>query len=257
VDDLRWTVYDEIKERRFAYTDEEWTARLRRPAQRVAELRAWSSERSAPERWRLLEAWTIAAHGPYMAVAGGFRLAFWAEDAAHHGPRLDRALARYERFADARPPGWPCGAVAGFTTFLIAATSPQQGPEHGMAYDVARFNELTKRMSAYAHYLREDHLDRAQARAARRQRTRALAEQINQRLSFRIAGFARDDDRADSALKPDSARLHVGDLKVVLDQVLIGDLLGVDLGCASCYVVQHHPQAIGNGIRPRYARNPQ
>jgi hypothetical protein len=56
-----------------------------------------------------------------------------------------------------------------------------------MAYDVARFSEMTKRMSAYAHYLREDHLDRAQMRAARRQRTSALAEQINQRLSFRIA----------------------------------------------------------------------
>jgi hypothetical protein len=131
VADLCWTVYEEIKERRFAYADDEWTARLRRPAHRVAELQAWSSERSTPERWRLIEAWTIAGHGPYMGLAGGFRLAFWAEDAPHHGPRLDRALARYERFGDARPPGWPRGAVAGFATFLTAATSPQHGPEHG------------------------------------------------------------------------------------------------------------------------------
>ena len=56
-----------------------------------------------------------------------------------------------------------------------------------MAHDVAPFNELTKQMSAYAHYLREDHLDHAQMRAARRQRTRAVAEQIHQRLSIRIA----------------------------------------------------------------------
>ena len=31
-------------------------------------------------------------------------------------------------------------------------TPRQDGPEHGMAYDVQRFNELTKQMSAYAHY---------------------------------------------------------------------------------------------------------
>jgi hypothetical protein len=30
------------------------------------------------DRWRLIEAWTVAAHGPYMALAGGFRLAFLA-----------------------------------------------------------------------------------------------------------------------------------------------------------------------------------
>ena len=138
-------------------------------------------------RWRLIEAWTVATHGPYMAVAGGFRLAFWSEQAEHHGPRLERALARYERYADARPPQWPAGAIPGFATFLATATPRQDGPEHGMAYDVARFNELTKRMSAYAHYLRADYLDRAQARAARRARVRELGEQVNRRLAFRIA----------------------------------------------------------------------
>jgi hypothetical protein len=134
----------------------------------------------------VIEAWTIATNGPYMAVAGGFRLAFWSEQAEHHGPRLERALARYKRYADARPPGWPAGAIAGFATSLAAASPRQEGPEHGMAYDVARFNELTKRMSAYAHYLQDDHLDRAQARAARRARARELAEQVNLRLAFRI-----------------------------------------------------------------------
>jgi len=122
-----------------------------------------------------------------MAVAGGFRLAFWSEQAEHHGPRLERALARYERYADARPPKWPAGAIAGFATFLATATPRQDGPEHGMAYDVARFNELTKRMSAYTHYLRADYLDRAQARAAGRTRVRELGEQVNLRLAFRIA----------------------------------------------------------------------
>jgi len=184
--DLRWVVYNQVTSERFARPDEQWAPLLDSAIDRVKQLSHWSENVPAPPQWRLLEAWTVAAHGPYMSIAGGFRLAFWSEDAAHHGPRLQRAVARYERFSDARPPDWPTGAIAGFATFLAAATRPLQGPEHGMAYDVARFNELTKRMSAYAHYVREGHLERAQARAARRHRVRTLAEQINQRLSFRF-----------------------------------------------------------------------
>ena len=167
--------------------DDQWEPLLRPPRQRVQQLSEWLQDEPPPSRWRLIEAWTVAAHGLHMSVAGGFRLAFWSEDAEHHGPRLERALARYERFSAARPPGWPTGATAGFATFLTAATTRQDGPEHGMAYDVARFNELTKRMSAYAHYLQADHLERAQARAQRRQRARVVAAQVNQRLAFRIA----------------------------------------------------------------------
>ena len=59
-----------------------------------------------------------------------------------------------------------------------------------MAYDVQRFNELTKQMSAYAHYARDGHLQLAAARARRRDRARQLAEQINSqlRLRFRAGG---------------------------------------------------------------------
>ena len=126
-----------------------------------------------------------------MAVAGGFRLAFWSEDAAHHGPRLDRALARYARYADARPAGFPAAPVAAFARFLAEHTPRQNGPEHGMAYDVQRFNELTKQMSAYAHYTRDGHLQLAAARARRRDRARQLAEQLNSQLRLR---FRTGDD---------------------------------------------------------------
>ena len=115
-----------------------------------------------------------------MAVAGGFRLAFWSEQAEHHGPRLERALARYARYVDARPAGFPAGAIAAFARFLADHTPRQDGPEHGMAYDVQRFNELTKQMSAYAHYARDGHLQLAAARARRRDRARQLAEQRQQ-----------------------------------------------------------------------------
>ena len=75
---------------------------------------------------------------PNMAAAGGFRLAFWAEQRDHHAGRLDRALARYSRFAGARPPGWPESPIAAFATFLSSEVRRQDGPEHGMAYDVQR-----------------------------------------------------------------------------------------------------------------------
>ena len=55
-----------------------------------------------------------------------------------------------------------------------------------MAYDVRRFNELTKQMSAYAHYTRGGHLQLAAARARRRERTRQLAEQLNSQLRLRF-----------------------------------------------------------------------
>jgi hypothetical protein len=44
---------------------------------RLEQLLVWAESSPLP-RWRLIEAWTVAAHGPYMAVAGGFRLAFWS-----------------------------------------------------------------------------------------------------------------------------------------------------------------------------------
>jgi len=184
-EELRWAVYDEIKAGRFQRTDQEWAPFLRSPSRRLERLLTWPD--AAPvSRWRLIEAWTVATHGPYMAVAGGFRLAFWPEHAQHHGPRLQRALARYARYADARPAGFPTGAIAAFAYFLARHTPRQDGPEHGMAYDVQRFNELTKQISAYAHYTRDRHLQLAAARAQRREHARQLAEQLNCRLQLRF-----------------------------------------------------------------------
>ena len=58
-----------------------------------------------------------------------------------------------------------------------------------MAYDVQRFNELTKQMRAYAHYTRAEHLELAARRAARRPGSRA-GRALNQRLRFRLASGA-------------------------------------------------------------------
>jgi hypothetical protein len=184
-EDLRWAAYREVMTRRFAHTDGEWQPRIAASARRIEELLDWPAGQMCP-RWRLIECWTINAHGPNIAAAGGFRLAFWSEQRDHHGARLERALARYGRYAHVRPPGWPASPVAALARFLTAHTPPQQGPEHGMAYDVQRFNELTKQMSAYAHYARGEHLELTARRARRRQQLDQLAARVNQRLRFRL-----------------------------------------------------------------------
>jgi hypothetical protein len=185
-EELRWAVYNEVKDRWFERANREWEPFLRSPARRLEQLLAWPQSAPCP-RWRLIEAWTIAAHGPYMAIAGGFRLAFWSEQAQHHGPRLERALTRYARYANARPSGFPAAPIAAFAHFLASHTPRQDGPPlHGMAYDVQRFNELTKQISAYAHYTRDRHLQLTAARAQRRDRARQLAEQLNGQLRLRF-----------------------------------------------------------------------
>jgi hypothetical protein len=184
-EDLRWAVYREVMAKRFAHTDGEWQPHIAASTRRIEQLLDWPAGQACP-RWRLIECWTINAHGPNIAAAGGFRLAFWSEQREHHGARLERALARYSRYVQARPPGWPHSPIAALARFLSGHTPPQDGPEHGMAYDVQRFNELTKQMSAYAHYTRPEHLELAARRARRRQRLDELAARVNQRLRFRL-----------------------------------------------------------------------
>jgi hypothetical protein len=185
-DELRWAVYNKVMTIRFARSEDEWVPLVDSLSRRLTQLLEWPAERPC-SRWRLIEAWATAAHGPAMAAAGAPRLALWQENAEHHGPRLARALARYRRYLTARPPGWPVAPVAAFARFLAQHTPRQDGPQHAIAYDVARFNELTKQMSAYAHYQRPAHLQLAAKRAARRHQAQQLAEQLNQRLRFRLA----------------------------------------------------------------------
>jgi len=182
-------MYREVTAIRFSRPEEQWRTHTVAIARRLAELASWSSERSCP-RWRLIEAWSLAAHGPQMTAAGGSRLALWREASPRHGARLDRALVRYARCGEARPPGFPPSPVAAFAWFLGRHTAAAEGATRGMAYDVARFNELTKQMSAYAHITQAENAARAAARA-RRRAARTLAEQTNQRLRFRLSGDAR------------------------------------------------------------------
>jgi len=185
-EDFRWAIYHQVMGLRFSRPDEHWAPVAKSTARRVRALEDWPAGQPCP-RSRLIEAWALAAHGPVMAAAGARRLALWREPSDHHGQRLDQALARYARCSAVRPPGWPAAPIAAFAYFLSRHVGPLEGPEHGMAYDVQRFNELTKQMSAYAHVAHTEHAERAAQRARRREQLRRLAEQTNQRLHFRVA----------------------------------------------------------------------
>ncbi|MBV9804114.1 MAG: hypothetical protein JO130_13025, partial [Solirubrobacterales bacterium] len=177
-EDIRWAIYHQVHGLWVSRSTEAWQPHVGALVDRVGRLDDWPEEHRCP-RWRLIEAWALAAHGPAMAAAGAGRLALWREDHAHHGPRLDRALARYGRYAQTRPPNWPAVPVAAFARFVTDCVSGLDGPEHGMAYDVQRFNQLTRQMSAYAHITHPDNATRAKSRARRRDAARALAEQVN------------------------------------------------------------------------------
>ena len=148
----------------------------------------WPEGTAAP-RWRLIEAWTVAAHGPVHGRRGRVPAGVLVR-----GPPsiTGRGLTGRWPATPGTPTrgrlGFPAAAIAAFAHFLARHTPRQDGPEHGMAYDVQRFNELTKQMSAYAHVTRAEHAARAAARARRRAELRALAEQTNLRLRFRVEG---------------------------------------------------------------------
>jgi hypothetical protein len=90
-------------------------------------------------------------------------------------------------------------AAAAFARFLADHTPRHDGPEHGMAYDVQRFNELTKQMSADAHYARDGHLQLAAARSRWRERARRSAPRTRGRPLARhvfICGAVGPSDAA-------------------------------------------------------------
>ena len=106
-----------------------------------------------------------SAHGPRRR----FRLAFWSEQAEHHGPRLQRALDALPAVLRRAPAGVAGEPRRGARTVPVRARAPPGRPRARDGLDIARFNELTKQMSAYAHYQRgQEHLELTAKRAARR-----------------------------------------------------------------------------------------
>ncbi len=107
----------------------------------------------------------------------------WRESNPHHGARLDRALARYERYSAVRPPGFPGGGVGGLLAW-VRVHHGEHTPPRCLAYDVGGFDRFTKAMRSYARANDPGQIERAAARAARRQAQGAYQAQHN-KLGFR------------------------------------------------------------------------
>jgi hypothetical protein len=186
LDNEVWAIASDGSRRWRGRPRSEWQPLVDAIEQRTAELQDWPLGRCWP-LWRLLEAWTMIAWGVEYAAAGtAARLPMWSPQHPKHGPRLQRALKRYERHREHRPPGWPDSGISALVCFLR-----REHPEPGrhprcLAYDVAAFNRLTKHMAAYARVNDSTWQERARARAARRASAALQAAgEINRRLPER------------------------------------------------------------------------
>ena len=69
-EEVRWAVYNEVMAARFDRAEESWPAFTARRPSAGRQLLDWDDGRPCP-RWRLIEAWTVAAHGARMAPRAG------------------------------------------------------------------------------------------------------------------------------------------------------------------------------------------
>ena len=157
--------FDALVLRRVAERERQLAVRaaLRREhvLRRSQEVISWPRGRTCPVG-RLAEAWATHRHGATAVAERG---------AAAAGPRSPelagraaRAIALYERFADQRPPGWPQTGPAA----LCALASQRRAAV--LAGDIARLLALARGMRASALLGSAERLERAAARARRRQR---------------------------------------------------------------------------------------
>lgn len=125
-------------------------------------------------------------------------------------PRLRRALARYERYADERPAGWPVSAGAALTQAMAEAGDEAES----VNYVVNRLNFTAKQMAAQAKRRDVDgELERRRDRAARR----GLRGQRS-RLAFRkpVTGLP-----APGTAAPEHVR------RTAMEMYLRGELTGI------------------------------
>lgn len=183
-DAIAWQIAREVAATWRSRPPVDWQVQIAAVEHRISELADWPV--GVPcSRSRLLEAWTLTVWGPlYAAVGGSARLALWREQNPKHGARLDRALARYESHAAVRPDGFPAAGAGGLLAFLRATPRPESEPKC-LAYDVARFDQFTKQMCAYAQTADERWQAGRKRRARRRAAERAL-QALNARIKFRI-----------------------------------------------------------------------
>jgi hypothetical protein len=145
---------------------------------RAVEVREWSLKRQWPAG-RLREAWVVARYGAHAVAEGGSHQA-GPLDRESYG-RLRRAVARYERSADARPEGFPARGLGAL--LHLGGVAGELGPRT-LAYAIGSLDQLSRRMRAHT---TAASAARVQA-AERRARKRHFDPPPPSRLQFRSPG---------------------------------------------------------------------
>ena len=158
---------------------------------RAAEVASWGLDRGWP-RQRVREAFAVWRYGAMHVAEHSWDAAgaLGPDDVA----RLRRAVTRYERYATARPNGYPAGGLAALEQ--IAATAAERNAKpYRLHYAIRSLDQLARRMRA------NDTVDDADrlARRIRRAQRRALPDDERRppaagelRLRFRIPQAAHN-----------------------------------------------------------------
>jgi hypothetical protein len=129
---------------------------------RAVEVRGWSLERQWPAG-RLREAWVVARFGAHAAAEGGSHQAGPLDREGY--ARLRRAVARYERNADARPEGFPARGLGAL--LHLGGLAGELGPRT-IAYAIGALDQLSRRMRAHATAASPERVQAAERRARKR-----------------------------------------------------------------------------------------
>jgi len=146
---------------------------------RASEVASWDLDRGWPKN-RVREAFAVWRYGAMHVAEHSWDAAgaLTDDDIA----RLRRAVTRYERYAAARPSGYPAGGLAALAE--IAATAAERGVNpHRLHYAIRALDQLTRRMRASE---TTDAADRHASRAKRAQRRRFPAPAPGLQLHYRV-----------------------------------------------------------------------
>lgn len=176
-----------------------WDLIAAQAAGRAAEVAGWTLDRGWPVG-RMREAWVVWRFGSLCAGELGAAPAGRLE--GDDLVRLRRALGRYERYATARPPGFPAGGLAVLAAVAAIAAERDARPLR-LRFAIRVLDQLSRRMRAAATVNDPRRRDRAAARARRRHTSPRAGGAM---FAFRTAawpGWVALDDDGDPLLDGD------------------------------------------------------
>jgi hypothetical protein len=174
---------------------------------RASEVASWGLDRGWPKN-RVREAFAVWRYGAMHVAEHSWDAAGVLTD--DDDARLRRAVTRYERYAAARPGGYPAGGLTALAE--IAATAAERGAKpYRLHYAIRALDQLARRMRASATV---DDAGRLEQRGKRAQRRRFPPAANPSWLQFRIP-------RPGNSAWPPWVQLDAAGAPVVIDGELV------------------------------------